>query len=211
MTTRSDKRGGRPTPTQSRAARRHRRQRRRQLLRVAAFIGISVIAILFIASLFAGVLPISIGGGGGDASGERVRDQGRDHINLGEDHPPYNSTPATSGWHYDIPFAPTQWGVYDQPIPDEVLVHNLEHGGVGIHYDCPDGCEQLAADLEEIAQEVLDNGGEVVMAPYPDMDTRITLTAWTYIDKLDEFDDQRVREFISAHMNSSVAPEALAR
>jgi hypothetical protein len=88
-------------------------------------------------------------------------------------------------------------------ISDEVLEHNLEHGGVGIHYNCPGGCPALIQGLAEIAGRY----GKVVMSPYPDMRSAIALTAWTFIEKLDELDERRITEFIEAHVSSPVAPE----
>ena len=35
------------------------------------------------------------------------------------------------------------------------------------------------------------NVSEVTIAPYNDMDNLITLTAWNYIDRLNEFDKER--------------------
>ncbi len=55
----------------------------------------------------------------------------RDHIQPGQTHPPYNSNPPTNGWHYPVW---ADWGIYTQTIPDEYLVHNLEHGGIWISY-----------------------------------------------------------------------------
>jgi len=122
------------------------------------------------------------------------------HVELGESHPTYNSIPATSGWHSGFT---AKWGVHDTLIPDEVLVHNLEHGGVGIHYDCPAGCPALVQSLEGISGRY----GKVVMSPYPDMGITIALTAWTFSDRFDEFDEVRITDFIEAHMSSPVAPE----
>ena len=99
--------------------------------------------------------------------------------------------------------AVVKWGVHDVEIPDEYLVHNLEHGGIGIHYDCPDGCDQLVDDLSRVARRY----DKVVMTPYSDMDSRVALTAWTYTDRLDEFDEGRIVDFIEAHMSRPPAPE----
>jgi hypothetical protein len=208
MATHARRRRGRATPTQARAARRQRRERRRRLLRFGAFGTVGALAIIFIVALFLPSIPISIGGGGptGDA-GERMPDQGTRHIDEGQEHPPYNSVPATSGWHYPSPLAPVPPGVYGTSIPDEQLLHNLEHGGVGVHYNCPDGCDELKELLSSIVRGV----NEIVMSPFPRLDTRIALTAWTYIDKFDEFDEDRVRTFIGDHLNSPVAPEYTAR
>ena len=209
MATESRRRAGRLTPTQARAARRSRRQRKRRFTRFAAFSAVVIIAVLFIVSLFAGSLPITLGDSDApDGPGERFADQGTRHITTGETHPPYNSAPGTSGWHYDYPDGgPARWDVYKEPLPDEVLIHNLEHGGIGIHYNCPEGCDDLVEKLEGYFQ----TGLEIIVSPYPDMDTKIALTAWTFLDAFDEYDDERIRAFIGSHMNSSNAPEHLAR
>src|SRR5438105_1271899 len=59
---------------------------------------------------------------------------GGTHIQPGSSHPAYNADPPSSGWHYSTSFAPTQWGVYTEQVPDEVFLHNEEHGGVIITY-----------------------------------------------------------------------------
>src|SRR3989344_1710779 len=61
--------------------------------------------------------------------GEVIAELGRDHIPVGALRPEYNSNPPTSGSHYAVP---ADWGAYDSEVPDEQLVHNLEHGGIGI-------------------------------------------------------------------------------
>lgn len=198
------------TPTQARAARRTRQHRKKRALRVAAFFAIGGMASLFLASLFVPSLLTSLGvrgGGGGGGVGVRVTDLGAEHIQRGATHPPYNSVPATSGWHYSDESSPTRWGVHDEVVPDEVLLHNLEHAGVGVHYNCPDGCEELVEKLVKIVR----NSTKVVLSPYPDMKTAIALTAWNYIDQLDEFDEDRIIDFITANVNSSNAPEPNAR
>jgi len=171
-------------------------------VRFGVFVAIATVAGLFILSLFAGSLPITIGSPSGDA-GLRVPDLGTNHISRGESHEPYNSIPATSGWHYADVGSPTRWGTHNEVVPDEVLVHNLEHGGVGVHYNCPKGCGDLVAKLSEIVERA----NKVIMSPYLDMDTTIALTAWNYIDNFEEFDEERIADFIGAHVNSRNAPE----
>ena len=196
------------TPTQARAARRQRRSRRRRLYRGAGLAAIATIAVVFIFALFASGLTgvVSIGDRGPGTyipEPEGYINLVTPHIVKGEPHPPYNSVPATSGWHQFDAEAPARWGVYDTPVADEILVHNLEHAGVGIHYDCPDGCEELVAQLVEIAGPF----AKTIVAPYPGMDTRIALTAWNFIDQFEEFDAERILNFIRGHMNSQDAPE----
>ncbi len=218
MVTRA-KRTQKLTPTQARAARRARRQFRRRFLRYGVMTAVGAIALAFIVALF---LPsFSFAGGGGfggffggsapDGPGQRIADLGADHITPGQDHLPYNSVPATSGWHLGQPLAPAPWGVHIDVLDDEVLLHNLEHGGVGVHYDCPDGCAELVAQLSELVTTAANRGGKVIMSPFPGMDSTISLTAWTFMDQLDLFDEDRIRDFLGAHESSPNAPEPTAR
>ena len=211
MSTKERRSSDRLTPTQARAARRARRQRRRRFVRLGAFTAVASIAALFILSLFAPSLPISIGSSGPDGPGQRLEDQGRTHIGLGDEHPQYNSVPATSGWHHSQPLAPVPWGISDEFVADEYVVHNLEHGGVGIRYDCPEGCPELVEQLTNLTSEFLEDDGKVLLAPYPGMETTIALTAWTFLLQLNDFDEEAIKDFVSAHHSSSNSPEPLAR
>ena len=86
-------------------------------------------------------------------------------------------------------------------------MHNLEHGGIGVHYDCPDSCDGLESQLVALVNRAVDRGLKVLMSPYPEMGSRIALTAWTYLDKFDQFDELRINRFIDAHESSLNAPE----
>ena len=68
------------------------------------------------------------------------------HIQIGEQHEPYNSDPPTSGPHYA---QPAQAGFYDEALPDEQLVHNLEHGYIVIWYNCTSLEETACEDFKE--------------------------------------------------------------
>ena len=200
----------RVTPTQARRARRQRRERRRRILRWAGISAVSLVAAGLILSLVIGGLPLDqmFGAfGADDAPGQRMADQGRDHIAVGETHPAYNSVPGTSGWHYNVPIAPKRHGIYEVEIDDEYLIHNLEHAYVNVHYDCPDGCPELLEQLTPMVEDWIERDGKLLMSPYSGMDSRIALTAWNYIDKFDEFDEQRIRDFVTTHEGSRNAPE----
>lgn len=109
-----------------------------------------------------------------------------------EPHPPYNSNPPTSGPRLrDL----ADWGVHRLPVPLELQVHNLEHGGVLIQYNCRRSCPELAASLEEAAAPY----ESTIVAPYPLMEPRIALTAWGRIDTFEEYDADRVVRFIEAY------------
>jgi hypothetical protein len=40
----------------------------------------------------------------------------------------------------------------------------------------------------------------LILAPYPQLDSRIALTAWTRLDKFNEFDESRIDRFIEAYI-----------
>ena len=201
----------RPSRTQVRAARRSRRHRRRRFLRWFAGGAVGFVALAFILSLFIGGLPLQNLFGGSDAPdgpGVRFAEQGAEHITPGQEHASYNSVPATSGWHFAQPLAPARWGVHETPLADEVLLHNLEHGYVNVHYNCPDGGAELVTQLTEVVDKATGRGGKLLMSPYPDMDTKIALTAWTFLDQFEVFDEARISDFVSSHESSPNAPEA---
>jgi hypothetical protein len=105
-----------------------------------------------------------------NAPGERIPIQGQEHIEVGASHPPYNSDPPTSGWHYAEPAAA---GYYDAPQPDEQLIHNLEHGHIWIAYDC-----SKLADCEGTKQKLLDlvssyKQWKIVVTPRENQDAAI--------------------------------------
>ena len=173
---------------------------------------VGFVAFAFIVSLFIGGLPLQNFGGRNapDGPGTRIESQGAVHVVPGDEHSSYNSVPATSGWHFGAPLAPARWGIRDAPLADEVLLHNLEHGYINVQYDCPEGCDDLVAQLTEIVDQMTSRGGKVIMSPYPEMGNTIALTAWTFIDKFDVFDEERIIAFITSHESSPNAPEANA-
>jgi hypothetical protein len=136
--------------------------------------------------------------------GKEFPDLGHLHIKqLGDPHAPYNSDPPTSGSHMPG-IAP--WGFYDRPIPREYQVHNLEDGGVLIQYNCPHSCPDLVSKLENLFRKYKKRAEtekkymHLVIAPYPNMDARIALTAWTRLDKLTDFDEARIDRFVEAYV-----------
>jgi hypothetical protein len=104
----------------------------------------------------------------------------------------YASDPPTSGPHLS---SAARWGIHGQPIPTALQVHNLEDGGVLIQYNCPD-CDDMVSKLKDVVRRYPD---KIILAPYPAMKYRIALTAWSYIENMDEFDEERIVRFIEAH------------
>jgi hypothetical protein len=214
MSTQSPK--NKSTPTQARAARRERRQNRRKFTRVLIGLAIAGVALLLILGL---ILPMlgNLGTSSDkapDGPGKQIESDGQDHIDEGSEHPPYRTVPAASGWHYSQPLAPVSWGIHTEYIPEEKRIHSLEHGGISIAYNCAepasDDCKQLVESLTSIVGRAREANLKVVMSPYPGMPNKIALTAWTFIDAFDEFDENRIKDFINAHESSPNAPERFA-
>lgn len=146
-----------------------------------------------------------------EVSVPQAPDDGAQHVLPGAAHPAYSTVPATSGPHWSTPpvagaplGAPVKWGIYNEPIPDEALVHNLEHGGIGLHYDCPSGCTDLVASLRKL---VPSNPSQFVMSPYSNMQAKIAVTAWRRVMYLEAVDEAKIKGFIKAYKDK--APESV--
>ena len=213
-TTRTENRRG-MSRGERRAERRDRsdsRKRRKRYIYTA--VG-SIIALLFIGSLL-------VPGGSGHSSSsnaslntggpvEILQEQGRGHIEPGTPGGPYFTTPAASGPHWItnpseiVPNgSPARWGTYGQTLGDEVQIHNLEHGGIVINYRCEEDCAELVGQLETL---IPSSHAQFILAPYPNMDTRIAITSWRHILQMDEFDADLINEFIDAYLDR--APESV--
>ena len=126
--------------------------------------------------------------------GRAVPTQDGPHLQSpGSPHPPYNSIPPTSGPH--VPWL-APWGVHRIPIPWEVQVHNLEDGGVIIHYRCDRPCPDAVATLERIVGEY---PTQVILAPERRLETAIALTAWGRLETMEAPDEPSIRRFIEAY------------
>lgn len=124
----------------------------------------------------------------------------RSHITRPTVATDYNSNPPTSGKHWSDAGAPTSAGVHEEEFPDEVLVHNLEHGEVWISYH-PRIPEEVKAELRGISGDF----SKVVLTPRAKNDTDIALAAWGRLDafNLDGpiLDRKRVEDFIKRWRN----------
>jgi hypothetical protein len=132
---------------------------------------------------------------------------GRAHVATGSRVTTYRSDPPVSGPHWSDANAPIPWGIYTSPIPDEVLVHNLEHGGIVIHY-------RTSAALE-IVQQLVDfiqnqPGGieGFILVPRNNHPAPVTMSAWEYYLNVFQINEPLMRNFISAHFDNG--PESLS-
>ncbi len=133
--------------------------------------------------------------------GTAVPNLGATHVNPGEPHARYNSTPPTSGPHFPHW---GEWKRYDEPQPEEVWIHNLEHGGIVALYNCPQGCPELLnklSDLYKTGPRSKYGYLKMLVSPYSKISNKLTLAAWNYYLPLDDYDDAQVRGFILAHQD----------
>ena len=173
-------------------------------------------ALVFISALVLSpnLTPRSGGGLRGVNTGGHIEldvDDGAVHIpgnayNVGG----YSVVPATSGPHWAGPTtpagfpAPARWGQYEQALPNEVLLHNLEHGGIGLHYDCEVPCPEIVQALDDIIPR---NPSQFILSPYVNMPGKIAVTAWRHHLYLDEVDEEEIRKFIDEYQDR--APESV--
>jgi hypothetical protein len=132
-----------------------------------------------------------------DGPGRKMPDRGQQHLQQGIPIP-YEDTPPTSGSHWPVV---ARWGVYPEEVPPEVYVHNLEHGGIVILYQCPTPCPEVVRELEDTVQTLPKSKFghvKVVVSPNSKIKSRFALLAWTRLDTFDRFDRERVVRFVRA-------------
>lgn len=109
--------------------------------------------------------------------------------------------PPTSGNHFGTTNLP--WGFLGEPLVPELVVHNMEHGGVVIWYQ-PERPE-LAGSVNRLVREV---GRQCVVAgSYTDMSFEVAATVWGRVLPLEAFDGAQLTAFIDAYRGSQ-GPEA---
>jgi hypothetical protein len=134
--------------------------------------------------------------------------------------PAWNSNPPTSGPHHN---EWAIWGFYDAEVPLVKSVHNLEHGGVVIHY----GPQVPQAEVEKLRTFYDNDPNGLLVAPLGSNGDTITLSAWTapdaetgttdrghgWLARCTTFDEVAVSAFIEEHRYQGperFPPEALA-
>lgn len=152
------------------------------------------------------------GGGGGDEANVVVgpADEGVDGVMTirvpdnahTESVVEYGLQPPAGGAHSPV------WlncGFYDEPSPDENIVHALEHGAVWLAYS-PD----LDEDQVDVIHELARANAKVVATPYPDLPdgAAVVATAWARQLTLDTVEDERLTEFVVQYQDGSQSPEA---
>lgn len=168
-------------------ARRHKRER-------TIYAAIAVVVVVIVGLLgWSAVRPAP------PLPGVQYPDQGGEHIPRGKPHPAYNSNPPTSGWHYAETVPP---GAYREEIPEEILVHNLEHGCIWVSYkDSKDA--DLVAKLDGLAAQY---PTAVVLTVRSKNDSAIAVAAWRRLLKLEKYNEGQIVQFIKAFRNKGPEP-----
>lgn len=103
----------------------------------------------------------------------------------------YDTDPPTSGPHFGSGLAPV--GFYEQPLAPELLVHNLEDGGVVVYYR-PDLPATAVAALRRLADGSRTKPGGLVAVPGKADGPAVTVTAWRRMMKLPEWNARAERQ-----------------
>jgi hypothetical protein len=175
-------------------------ERQRRMLYLIAGSGLAALAIV-LAFVF-------LAGGGGDGGERAALEQAgctlqsfpalanaADHSDVPTvtSKPKWNSSPPTSGPHFG---QTAVWDAYDEPVPLVQTTHNLEHGGVIIHYG-PDVPEAEVDALRTWYNETDDPNG-LIISPLPTNGDKITLSAWTAPDASTGGTRDRGRGFLAS-------------
>jgi hypothetical protein len=115
----------------------------------------------------------------------------------------YDTAPPVGGDHFPVP---ATCGFYaDNPPPDSLLVHALEHGAIWVAYDPALDAAQLETLRALVAEEA-----KVTATPYPGLDSPLVVSAWARQLRLDDTADPRLQQFIDEYRNGPEAPEPRA-
>ena len=130
------------------------------------------------------------------------------HVDLNsdssDDYVAYSTVPPTSGDHWGTP---GRCGFYRDPVPDEAIVHNMEHSNIIIHYNLPNEADVDA--LESVYNELEDGWRNhfTVVRPYDEIGVgQVALSAWGVLDIMDGVDEERIRSFYE-HYVGRLGPE----
>ncbi|TSC68200.1 MAG: hypothetical protein G01um101472_108 [Parcubacteria group bacterium Gr01-1014_72] len=148
--------------------------------------------------VFGAVWLFRAGGSGEENAGPDmsrvVEIQSRDHISLGAEHPAYTTNPPTSGPHYG---QTARRDFYTESVPDEYIIHNLEHGDIWISYH---------PRISDEAKEVLKKKfllPKVIVTARSANDTDIALVSWGRIDSFnleeEALPEGRIKDFIKRY------------
>ena len=124
------------------------------------------------------------------------------HVVVDSRLPEYNSNPPTSGPHYS---QTARSGFREKIIPDQNIIHNLEHGDIWIAYH-PRVASKIKEELKQFGV------AKVIITPREINETDISLAAWGRLDTFNIEDNvlpvERIENFIKRYTNKG--PEKIS-
>jgi hypothetical protein len=114
----------------------------------------------------------------------------------------YTTAPPASGDHWE---SPAQCRFYEEVLPDERVVHNMEHGHIVVSYNLP-----LASDVSDL-RDALDSIGLNqtwgLARSYPGIpEGQVALSTWGVIDTFAGVDRDRINTFFETYAGN-LGPE----
>jgi hypothetical protein len=112
----------------------------------------------------------------------------------------YSVSPPVGGNHN------AEWmncGIYDQPVPNERAVHNLEHGAVWITYQPSLSQQEVSALRAFVEKQTMVSSGEgaasryMDLSPYPGLSSPIVVSSWGFQLKVTSPSDPRLQQFVN--------------
>jgi hypothetical protein len=162
--------------------------------------------------------PASPAPSGTTVTGQREDDLGRQHVTVGTQ-VTYTYCPPASGNHYNAagqgPIAPRFYGPDDTTIPQN-WIHNLEHGGLVVVYNCArSGCD--TASLDQLRQLATNFPASPickippliispVIARFDTMKSNFAALVWDRVLFQDKLDTAQILEFFK-NVAESANPE----
>ena len=116
----------------------------------------------------------------------------------------YSTSPPTSGDHWKLP---ARCGFYEEGLPDEQIVHNLEHGNIVVSYNLSsdEKVDQLKDALDGIGLSSIWG----VTRSYDKIPSgTISLAAWGVMDTMEEVDSERINTFFETY-SGALGPERI--
>lgn len=126
--------------------------------------------------------------------------QSFDHVSDGRTVDNYSTNPPTSGPHYA---SPAETGFYTEPVPDERVVHNLEHGHVWVAYH-----PRISQEAQDMLREEFGGNTYAIITPRETNPTDIAVVSWGRMDTfniegaLDEPELARIDDYIKRYRNT---------
>ncbi|MDQ3985587.1 MAG: DUF3105 domain-containing protein [Actinomycetota bacterium] len=203
-----------------------RREQQRKAARRSNYITIGI-ALVIVALVVVGVItfreseeeaPPAPEGVAASAAGcdevQEPEDEGNDHVPAGTE-VEYNTSPPTSGNHWP-PENVADPSFYPDPVSEESLVHNMEHGQIIIWYR-PDAPQETISDIDSFTSSANDAdalpGGAlqpIIAVPYEDVDEdkAYVLTAWGASQACARYSLAAINEFRERYQGRSPEPVA---